>query len=195
MPTSPNLPAVYAHLPRLCLSRFRCGANSAQIRQSRPDSGLGYSHFQANIFQAFQVVPFSLGCGQPSSLSRLNKASLCPEPQSYLTESVYQVVLQKSIPAQIRQLVRLHYSCKVAPFSLGSGQPSSFPSPVRSNHPFQVRDVYWPAPKSGDLWHKSRRLNKTICSHSQADCASKDSAVSPLRFLLQQCLTPCTPTP
>ena len=29
--------------------------------------------------------------------------------EAYLTESVYEVVLQKSIPAQIRQLILYHY--------------------------------------------------------------------------------------
>ena len=40
--------------------RSRCCANSAHIRQSRPDSGLG---FQVEVFDVFQVVRSSLGSG------------------------------------------------------------------------------------------------------------------------------------
>ena len=32
-----------------------------------------------------------------------------PEPQFYITESVHDVVLQKSIPAQNRQLILYYY--------------------------------------------------------------------------------------
>ena len=38
----------------------RCLANMAHIRQSRPESGLG---FQVNVLQLLQVVPSSLGSG------------------------------------------------------------------------------------------------------------------------------------
>ena len=38
----------------------RCRANSAHIRQSRPDSGLDLSHFQGKVLIFFQIVPFSL---------------------------------------------------------------------------------------------------------------------------------------
>ena len=41
--------------------QVRCPANSAHIRQSGPDSGLG---FQAKFIETFEVVPFSLGSGQ-----------------------------------------------------------------------------------------------------------------------------------
>ena len=37
---------------------FRCRANSAHIRQSRPDSGLD---LHLKVLKTFQVVPFSLG--------------------------------------------------------------------------------------------------------------------------------------
>jgi len=39
--------------------RVRCRANSAEIRQSRPDYGLVSSHFQAKV--SLQLVPVSLG--------------------------------------------------------------------------------------------------------------------------------------
>ena len=42
-----------------------CRANSAHVRQSRPDSGLG---FQVKVFKLFQGVPSSLGSGGCSSL-------------------------------------------------------------------------------------------------------------------------------
>jgi len=40
--------------------RTRCRANMAHVRQSRPDSGLG---FQVKVLKPFKVVPFSLGSG------------------------------------------------------------------------------------------------------------------------------------
>ena len=40
--------------------RGRCRANMAYIRQSRPDSGLG---FQVKVVEAFQLVLSSLGSG------------------------------------------------------------------------------------------------------------------------------------
>jgi hypothetical protein len=43
---------------RLC--QYRCRMNMAHLRQSRPDSGVG---FQEKIFKPFQVVPSSLGSG------------------------------------------------------------------------------------------------------------------------------------
>ena len=42
--------------------RGRCRANSEHIRQSRPDSGLG---FQEKVLHTFQAVPSSLGSGVP----------------------------------------------------------------------------------------------------------------------------------
>ena len=42
-------------------ARVRCRANSAHLRQSRPDSGSG---FQAKVLQTLEVVPSSLGRGQ-----------------------------------------------------------------------------------------------------------------------------------
>ena len=43
----------------------RCRANVAHVRQSRPDSGLG---FQVKVLNTLQGVPFSLGSGQPQNL-------------------------------------------------------------------------------------------------------------------------------
>jgi len=37
--------------------------NSAQIRQSKPDYGLGSSHAHAIVLKPFYVLPFSLGNG------------------------------------------------------------------------------------------------------------------------------------
>ena len=39
-------------------SYYRCQANSAHTKESRPDYGLGY---QVNVFQPFEVVPDSVG--------------------------------------------------------------------------------------------------------------------------------------
>ena len=36
---------------------------------------------------------------------------------------------------------------------------------VGSNCLFGVLDLYWRAPESGDLWYKSKKLKKTLCSH------------------------------
>jgi len=44
--------------------RFR--ANMAHVRQSRPDSGLG---FQVKVLKPFQVDPSSLGGGQAQTCS------------------------------------------------------------------------------------------------------------------------------
>ena len=41
--------------------KVRCRANMAHIRQSRPDSGLG---FQVDVLEPFHVVPSSLGSGE-----------------------------------------------------------------------------------------------------------------------------------
>ena len=46
-----------------------CRANVAHVRQSRPDSGLG---FQVNVLKITRVVPSSLGSGfggQPANLT------------------------------------------------------------------------------------------------------------------------------
>ena len=39
----------------------------AHVKQSRPDSGLG---FQVNVIETFRVVPSSLGSGQGSGLKK-----------------------------------------------------------------------------------------------------------------------------
>ena len=44
----------------LFLCGYRCRANVAHVRQSRPDSGLG---FQAIVLKTLSVVPSSLGSG------------------------------------------------------------------------------------------------------------------------------------
>jgi len=51
-----------------CPPRPRCRASMAHIRQSRPDSGLG---FQANVLKPFKGVPSSLGSGWGLSSSSL----------------------------------------------------------------------------------------------------------------------------
>ena len=56
---------------------YRCRANMAHIRQSRPDSGLG---FQVKILTPFHVVPSSLGSGFPNGqeVSAKNYAGATP---------------------------------------------------------------------------------------------------------------------
>ena len=49
------------------VSFIRCRANMEHIRQSRPDSGLG---FQVKVRKTFQVVPSSLGSGLKSDMIR-----------------------------------------------------------------------------------------------------------------------------
>ena len=51
-------------LANLVLDGCRCRANSAYIKESRPDSGLG---FQGSNLKTFQVVPFSLRSGAPTT--------------------------------------------------------------------------------------------------------------------------------
>ena len=54
--------------------------NSAQIRQSKPDYGLGSSHFHARVFGPFYMLLFSLGNGpldaRNGAVSRVGLLSL-----------------------------------------------------------------------------------------------------------------------
>ena len=63
---------VYELMQLISEGDLRGRANMAQIRQSRPDSGLG---FQVNVLQPFRVVPSSLGsavegAGSPPQMLR-----------------------------------------------------------------------------------------------------------------------------
>ena len=71
----------------------RCRATMAHIRQPRPDFGLG---FQAKVVELFEAVSSSIGRGILAEWLPLVPRGV---------ERVYEVVLQKSIPAQIRQLI------------------------------------------------------------------------------------------
>ena len=51
-----------ANTPKRLNSEFRCRADSAYKRQSRPDYGLGV---RVKALQPFEVVPSSLGSGAP----------------------------------------------------------------------------------------------------------------------------------
>jgi len=42
--------------------------------------------------------------------------------------------------------------------------PSPYPPQSAFQSPFQAHDLYWRSPESSDLWYKSRRLKRTICS-------------------------------
>ena len=53
-------PSVCCRTVSTCQRTVQENHNSAPLRQSRPDSGLSLSHFQAKVFKIFQVVPFSL---------------------------------------------------------------------------------------------------------------------------------------
>ena len=50
----------------------RCQANTAHIRQSRPDSGLG---FQVKVLRSCEVVHASLGCGTQEATADLSARS------------------------------------------------------------------------------------------------------------------------
>ena len=63
----------------------------AHVRQSMPDSGHG---FQLKVLKKMQAVPSWLGSGNESNAFS----------GFYLAQSVFKVVLRKSIPIQIRQL-------------------------------------------------------------------------------------------
>ena len=56
-----GVPASSTSLLRSIEPKSRCRPNMAHIRQSRPDSGLG---FQVKFVKTFQVVPFALGSGK-----------------------------------------------------------------------------------------------------------------------------------
>ena len=70
------------------------------ISQSRPESGLGLSHPQHESLQNHLSRP------QPARSGDFEEGNMF---RTYLTQRAYKVVLQKSIPAQIRQLI-LHVS-------------------------------------------------------------------------------------
>jgi len=60
----------------------RCRANVAHIRQSRPDSGLG---FQVKVLKTFKDVPSSLESGACRQISGgFWQASLGPTPRGFL---------------------------------------------------------------------------------------------------------------
>jgi len=54
--------------PNKGLSQLTAAERICHIRQSRPDSGLG---FQAKVLENFQVVPSSLGSGLPRTLGEI----------------------------------------------------------------------------------------------------------------------------
>jgi len=45
--------------------------------------------------------------------------------------------------------------------------PAVRPPPTPSNRLFQFPDFDWSSPESGDVWYRSRRFRKTICSPSE----------------------------
>jgi len=83
-------------------------ANSAQIRQTRPDSSLGLSHVQYESLENMQVVPFSLGSG--------------PEPERQWSgpranmEHARQSRPDSGVGSQVKVLKTL----QCVPFSVGS---------------------------------------------------------------------------
>ena len=74
----------------------------AHKRQSRPDSGLG---IRVKVPKTVEGVPSSLGSGPASVSVGSADYSLDKPPGFHLSERVCKVVLQKSIPAQIHQLI------------------------------------------------------------------------------------------
>jgi len=61
---SPQGQVIYQVAGEKCKGTSRCRANSAQIRQSRPDSGLGLSHFLAKVFKLFPLRSAADLCSQ-----------------------------------------------------------------------------------------------------------------------------------
>ena len=85
----------YAHTPRLA-REVPARANLAHIRQSTPDSGLGLSHFRANVFNIFQVVPSSLGSwGDPRVLGRTGS----PVPKEKQENGCAHTPVSRDVPA------------------------------------------------------------------------------------------------
>ena len=64
----------------------RCRANAAHVRQSRPDSGLG---FQVDALKTFQVVPFSLRSVQvpPTIWCRPRRTPRCRVNMAHIAQS------------------------------------------------------------------------------------------------------------
>ena len=56
---------------------------------------------------------------------------------------------------------------------------------VPSNRLFRAFDVYWHAPASGDLRHKSRQLKRTICSPAEDGWYSSFLLVTDFAFCFQ----------
>ena len=103
----------------------RCQANSAHTRQSRPDSGLGLGHFQAKVFQTFDVRRHGLITTRPPCIP------LSPHTNTLsLSRSV-------SLPPSLSHTPHTHthphsLSLSLVSFSLGSG---AAPGPFRAFAP------------------------------------------------------------
>ena len=98
---SPTPPPSLTNPPTPCSPRcvpFYSKSIWAHIRQSRPDSVLGCK------VEVLSCSLFAWTRG-PRYGSRAGSWPTPSARRSYLTESVYKVVLQKSIPAKIRQLM------------------------------------------------------------------------------------------
>jgi len=63
------------------------------------------SIFQAHVWESFKNAPFLLGSGMTLRSGAVVRVYFLICFTFYLTESVYKVVLQKSSPAQVRQLI------------------------------------------------------------------------------------------
>ena len=67
--------SLYTQILDAATTSHRCRANMAHLRQSRPESGLG---FQVNVLKTFQAVPSSLGSSFPRTVAVVSGISLPP---------------------------------------------------------------------------------------------------------------------
>ena len=160
----------------------RCGAKLEQISQSRPESSLGWSHFQCEVSKPISScsllarqrqgeqgrvgTPFSLPPPPESKHFGVNGHARTAYPRPRV--SGLSGKDSESVPAHCR-LWSAHlpqvFWVVIPGVSLGSGDGCWVPPALTaaSNRPFQVLDLYRRSPESGEVCYQARQLEKTIC--------------------------------
>jgi len=103
-------------------------ANSAYVRQSKPDSGLGLSHFQVEVLKTFQVVPFSLGRTGPWGRAR-SRTGRC-STRGALVFNAHRLVYHSTLGLRVIKKKKKHAS---------SPPRRPPPSPARAMAPTSAR--------------------------------------------------------
>ena len=136
--------------------------NVAHIRQSRPDSGLG---FQANILETFKVFPSLLGSGLPARLPlasahgqgcirasdsylSLNPSNFSAETRGSTRRMAKSSTTSPSLPPPVCVCVCVYmyvcmYVCFSLSLSLSFSRSLSFMRVPGSREPLALRDGAW----------------------------------------------------